>query len=91
MKKVLGPAKVKLGPTLPIEGAWLWGAYCALDAKRDRNFGMGAITYTEMRSYSEIFGFRWKPPEVAIIDALDIAYRSFAATAKPKPGEGPTS
>lgn len=83
-KKIGRP--VNLGPELPWEGAWIWSAFSKLDAKRDRNFGLGAITYTEMLSYAQLWGFRWSPPELAIMDALDMAYRTFAAENQPKRG-----
>ncbi len=84
--KRLGTKGVKLGPDLPVEGAWLWGAFCALDKKRTRDMGLGAILYSEMLAFAQLWGFRWQPPEIAIIDALDIAYRTFAADTKPKGG-----
>lgn len=76
-----------LGPNLPPEGVWLWGAFCALDDTRDAGMGLGAITYTEMVHYAALWGFTWAPAELSIIRALDRAYRTFKYEQR-KTGEG---
>lgn len=76
-RKRLGARIHALGPDLPLEGVWLWGAFCALDETRESGFGVGAISFTEMKSYADLWGFRWAPAEIAIIRALDRAYRVF--------------
>lgn len=81
-KKIGRP--VNLGPELPREGAWIWSAFVALDDTRDIGMGVGAITFTEMVSYADLWGFRWNPVEITIIRALDRAYRVFKAERQAK-------
>ncbi len=76
VRKSLGK-KVALGPDLPVEGEWLWGVFQALDDTREMGMGIGPITYTEMRAYAGLFGFRFQAVEIAIIRRLDRAYRVF--------------
>lgn len=81
-KKIGRP--VNLGPSLPPEGAWLWSSFVALDDTRDIGMSVGAITFTEMKAYADLWGFRWTPAEIAIIRALDRAYRVFKAESQTK-------
>lgn len=60
-----------LGPDLPPEGAWIWGAFCELDLTRQNGFGPGPITHVEMLAYATLHGFEWDPPELGAIRALD--------------------
>lgn len=79
VRKKLGRAAISLGPDLPVEGAWIWGAFCALDDTRDVGMGIGAITFAEMMAYAQLCGFRWTPVEIAIVRRLDRAFRVFQA------------
>lgn len=84
-RRKAGKTAIDLGPDLPPEGAWLWGAFCALDDTRDSGMGVGAITFTEMKSYAQLWGFQWAPAEIAIVRALDRSYRVFKYEAQAKP------
>lgn len=61
-------------PDLPAEGAYLWAAYCALDATRQNGMAIGPITHTEMFFYAQLHGFAWTPFELSVIRALDGAF-----------------
>lgn len=76
VRKKLGK-KAALGPDLPVEGEWLWGVFLALDDTRESGMGLGPITFTEMKAYASLFGFRFQPAEIGIIRRLDRAYRVF--------------
>lgn len=68
-----------LGPDLPPEGAWIWGAWCELDATRQNGMGLGPITHLEMLAYAALHGFEWEPPEIGAIRALDREFLIFHA------------
>lgn len=75
-----------LGPDLPPEAAWIWGAFCELDMTRQNGFGVGPITYVELAAYAEVHGFAWEPAPLATIRALDREFLIFQAekTKQPK-------
>lgn len=76
-------------PELPEEAAYLWAAWCELDATRINGMGPGPITYSELWAYAQLHGQPWAPFELELIRLLDREYLTHLAENKPKPSPPP--
>lgn len=56
---------------LPEGCEFVWNAFCALSMTRPVGMGMGAITFTEIKAYQDLYSIQFRTWELDCITGLD--------------------